>query len=457
MEPIFNVRQQSEIYIGPTSDILPGVLPGGRVVVVSDATIDRLYHPMLAPYDTVLIGLGESIKTLQTVESIYRRFIELGVDRSTFVLGIGGGIVTDVAGFAAATYMRGLDFGFVSTTLLGQVDASVGGKNGVNVDGYKNMAGTFSQPRFVICDPGMLRTLSDREFRAGLAEVVKAAIIADADLFARIEATTFDDLRSDTDLLTDAISAAVRVKADIVERDEHETGDRRKLNLGHTLAHAIEKCYQPDESWRSGGRRHGPDRRRRGEAGRSDCLPTATGSSNVLEKLGFDLTPPVDVKRLLKEVGKDKKSEDGMLRIVLPVGIGDCEVRPMPHCRVSPRSLRDRASTTHHPYNRKTPLDGGVFSIYDTLSVKSRSCVLSFSDVGVPVGDGLPRDARFDRGACHGGRHGAEQPRVERFGNQVVAAEFEFCPAHRRAVPCRYRLLGQFGQARVPRRASSLR
>ena len=149
MEPIFNVRQQSEIYIGPTSDILPGVLPGGRVVVVSDATIDRLYHPMLAPYDTVLIGLGESIKTLQTVESIYRRFIELGVDRSTFVLGIGGGIVTDVAGFAAATYMRGLDFGFVSTTLLGQVDASVGGKNGVNVDGYKNMAGTFSQPRFV--------------------------------------------------------------------------------------------------------------------------------------------------------------------------------------------------------------------------------------------------------------------------------------------------------------------
>ena len=219
MEPIFNVRQQSEIYIGPTSDILSGVLPGGRVVVVSDATIDRLYHPML-------VGLGESIKTLQTVESIYRRFIELGVDRSTFVLGIGGGIVTDVAGFAAATYMRGLDFGFVSTTLLGQVDASVGGKNGVNVDGYKNMAGTFSH----------------REFRAGLAEVVKAAIIADADLFARIEATTFDDLRSNTDLLTDAVSASIRVKADIVERDERESGDRRKLNLGHTLAHAIEKC-----------------------------------------------------------------------------------------------------------------------------------------------------------------------------------------------------------------------
>ena len=330
MEPIFNVRQQSEIYIGPTADILPGVLPGGRVVVVSDATIDRLYHPMLAPYDTVLIGLGESIKTLQTVESIYRRFIELGVDRSTFVLGIGGGIVTDVAGFAAATYMRGLDFGFVSTTLLGQVDASVGGKNGVNVDGYKNMAGTFSQPRFVICAPGMLRTLSDREFRAGLAEVVKAAIIADADLFARIEATTFDDLRSDTDLLTDAVSASIRVKADIVERDERESGDRRKLNLGHTLAHAIEKCT---------------NRLNHGEAVAVGTALIADASvklgvltaedrdriAGVLKKLGFDLTPPVDVKRLLKEVGKDKKNEDGMLRIVVPIGIGDCDVRRMSH------------------------------------------------------------------------------------------------------------------------------
>ena len=330
MEPIFNVRQQSEIYIGPTSDILPGVLPGGRVVVVSDATIDRLYHPMLAPYDTVLIGLGESIKTLQTVESIYRRFIELGVDRSTFVLGIGGGIVTDVAGFAAATYMRGLSFGFVSTTLLGQVDASVGGKNGVNVDGYKNMAGTFKQPRFVICDPEMLRTLSDREFRAGLAEVVKAAIIADADLFARIEATTFDDLRSDTDLLTDAVSASIRVKADIVERDERESGDRRKLNLGHTLAHAIEKCT---------------NRLNHGEAVAVGTALIADASvklgvltaedrdriAGVLKKLGFDLTPPVDVKRLLKEVGKDKKNEDGMLRIVVPIGIGDCDVRRMSH------------------------------------------------------------------------------------------------------------------------------
>ena len=328
MEPLFNVRSRSGIYIGPVKDILSGVLPEGRVVVVSDATIDRLYHPLLEKYDSVLIGLGESVKTLQTVETIYRRFIELGVDRSTFVLAVGGGIVTDVAGFAASTYMRGLKFGFVSTTLLGQVDASVGGKNGVNVDGYKNMAGTFTQPQFVICDPGLLRTLPDREFRAGLAEVVKAAIIADADLFGRIENTTFEALRTDTDLLTDAVSAAIRVKADIVERDEHESGDRRKLNLGHTLAHAIEKC--------SNRMNHGEavavgTALIAGAAVKLGVLSEADRDRivHVLMQLGFDLTPPVDVKRLLKEVGKDKKNEEGILRIVLPVGIGDCEVRPM--------------------------------------------------------------------------------------------------------------------------------
>ena len=328
MEPLFNVRSRSGIYIGPVKDILSGVLPEGRVVVVSDATIDRLYLPLLEKYDTVLIGLGESVKTLQTVETIYRRFIELGVDRSTFVLAVGGGIVTDVAGFAASTYMRGLKFGFVSTTLLGQVDASVGGKNGVNVDGYKNMAGTFTQPQFVICDPGLLRTLPDREFRAGLAEVVKAAIIADADLFGRIENTTFEALRTDTDLLTDAVSAAIRVKADIVERDEHESGDRRKLNLGHTLAHAIEKC--------SNRMNHGEavavgTALIAGAAVKLGVLSEADRDRivHVLMQLGFDLTPPVDVKRLLKEVGKDKKNEEGILRIVLPVGIGDCEVRPM--------------------------------------------------------------------------------------------------------------------------------
>ena len=233
-----------------------------------------------------------------------------------------------MAGFAAATYMRGVAFGFVPTTLLGQVDAAVGGKNGVNVDGYKNMAGTFTQPQLVICDPALLRTLPDREFRAGLAEVVKAAVIADADLFACIAQSTFGQLRSDAELLADVVAAAVRVKTDIVGRDERERGERRKLNLGHTLAHAIEKC--------SPAMNHGEavavgTALIADAAVRLGVLPDAdrVRIRELLARLGFDLTPPVAMPLLLKEVVRDKKREDGLLHVVLPVGIGDCEVRKM--------------------------------------------------------------------------------------------------------------------------------
>lgn len=325
MKPLFNVHGHSEVYVGRVGEILPEVLPAGHVVVVSDETVAALYPDLLAPYEQVLIGRGEGHKTLETVGEIYRRFIELGVDRQSFVLCVGGGIVTDVGGFAASTYMRGVQFGFISTTLLGQVDASVGGKNGVNVEGYKNMAGTFTQPRFVLCDPAMLLTLPDREFRAGLSEVVKAAVIDDAPLFERIEKSSFKDLRTQPTLLADAISGAIGVKAAIVERDEREMGDRRKLNLGHTLAHAIEKC--------SSEMNHG-EAVAVGTVLIADAAVklgrlASTGRDRirrVLENLGFNLTPPVPVSRLLEEVGKDKKNVNGELRIVIPTQIGRCDV-----------------------------------------------------------------------------------------------------------------------------------
>lgn len=328
MEPTFDLFAQSGIYIGPAGELLPGLLPSGRVVAVIDPNVARHWSALAERYDTVLVGTGERSKTLRSVERIYRRFIELGVDRSTFVLAVGGGIVTDMAGFAAATYMRGLRFGFVSTTLLGQVDASVGGKNGVNIDGYKNMAGTFAQPEFVVCDPGLLASLPPREFRSGLAELVKAAIIADAGLFARLEGVDFETLRRDSDLLADAIAAAVRVKVDIVGRDERETGERRKLNLGHTLAHAIEKCSSAmnhGEAVAVGTALMARAAVRAGLLGAGDCDRIAA----LLGRLGFDLRPPVPLERLLEEVAHDKKRLGDVLHIVLPAGIGDCTVRPM--------------------------------------------------------------------------------------------------------------------------------
>ena len=144
------ITSKSRVYIGEAGALLAELLPEKRVIVISDTGVDCLQHGLLAPYDTILVGRGESAKSLAMLDGIYRRLIELGADRSSFILGVGGGVVTDIAGFVASTYMRGVEFGFVTTTLLGAVDASVGGKNGVNVGGYKNMVGTFSQQKFVV-------------------------------------------------------------------------------------------------------------------------------------------------------------------------------------------------------------------------------------------------------------------------------------------------------------------
>lgn len=328
MERNIEIKGRSRVVVGSVSEWLPHLLPDKRVVVVSDTNIDRHYHSLLSNFDHVLIGQGEASKTLHTVDLIYKRFIELGVDRSSFVLGIGGGIVTDIAGFVAATYMRGVEFGFISTTLLGEVDASVGGKNGVNVEGYKNMVGTFCQPKFVICDVNMLRTLPAREFRAGLAEVVKSAVIADAELFATLEKCDFATLQRDTALLEEIVFRAISVKAAIVERDEREQGDRRKLNLGHTLAHAIEKLSSKmnhGEAVAVGLRMITDIAEQGGALGSCDAARIRA----LLEKIGFSLESPVERRRLLAAVRKDKKSEGDDIFIVVPRAIGDCMVEKM--------------------------------------------------------------------------------------------------------------------------------
>ena len=324
-----NIKDRSRVVVGNVGELLPALLPHKRVVVVSDTNIDRHYHSLIEPYDHVLIGLGEASKTLLTLDAIYRRFIELGVDRSCFVLAIGGGIVTDVAGFAASTFMRGLEFGFISTSLLGQVDASVGGKNGVNVDGYKNMVGTFTQPKFVICDVDLLRTLSPREFRTGLAEIIKAAVIADAELFEMLEQADFSTLQRDSDSLREMVYRAIKVKADIVERDERESGDRRLLNLGHTLAHAIEKSsskFNHGEAVAVGLAMIAE------VAANRDMLAVADKERIValLERAGFALEPPVEVRTLLKAVKRDKKAEGDSIHVVFPLGVGNCCVEKMP-------------------------------------------------------------------------------------------------------------------------------
>ena len=304
------------------------MLPNRRVVVITDENVDRLYPDLVHRYEHIIIGIGEEIKNLHTVSRIYDELMALGADRKTFLLGIGGGIVTDITGFVAATYMRGVEFGFVSTTLLGQVDASIGGKNGVNVADYKNMVGTITQPSFVISDVEMLRTLPERELRAGMAEVVKSAIVGDRELFDFIARNASEDIYRSTKSMQYIVRRAMAVKMAIVEEDERENGKRIMLNLGHTIGHAIEKSTHELNH---------------GEAvavgmlliSRVACrlgiinLADEVAIEELLLKLGFSFDLPVSMEEVLKATHKDKKKDEGVINVVLPVEIGECEVRTM--------------------------------------------------------------------------------------------------------------------------------
>lgn len=231
----------SKIHVGERLDNVPHYLPDRQCVIITDNRVQALYGHRFPAGSVISIGTGEGIKTLATVEKIYRELIGLGADRSTFILGIGGGIVCDITGFVASTYMRGLAFGFVSTTLLSQVDASVGGKNGVNFDAYKNMVGVFCQPAFVICDPALLGTLPQEEISNGFAEIVKHGLIADVEMVGYIEANMEKALQLDEAVISKLVEDSVRLKASVVQQDEREAGERKKLNFGHTVGHALEK------------------------------------------------------------------------------------------------------------------------------------------------------------------------------------------------------------------------
>ena len=319
----------STVVIGRVLDELEGFIPKDKkVIVITDSNVYTYYKEQIDRYEGIVIGLGEENKTLETLDGIYSELIAMGADRESFILGFGGGIVTDIAGFAASTYMRGLRFGFVATTLLAQVDASVGGKNGVNCDGYKNMVGTFNQPEFVLCDSFVLKTLPQREFRGGLAEIFKSGLIRDSDLFVLFEKHTFDDFRRDDSLLQEAVTRAVKVKKTIVEADEKEHGERKLLNLGHTFAHAIEKStrqFQHGEAVSIGLVMIADLSVRMGLL----SLDDATRIKNVVERMGLPADSGIPLETLFEALKSDKKKDADSVSLILPKGVGHCEIRKM--------------------------------------------------------------------------------------------------------------------------------
>jgi 3-dehydroquinate synthase len=231
---------KSEILIGTNWESFIRYVPAENSVIITDNNLLKHYGKSFPVRRVLSVEPGEKSKKLGVINDLATQLLDLGIDRAGFIVGIGGGVVCDIAGFLASVYMRGIRFGFVSTSLLSQVDASVGGKNGVNVGSVKNILGNFTQPEFVICDTDMLRTLPEEEYISGLAEVIKAGMILDEGLIEILEQNIESILKRDSQLLQTLVSRSVNIKASVVREDEKEKGRRMLLNFGHTFGHAIE-------------------------------------------------------------------------------------------------------------------------------------------------------------------------------------------------------------------------
>ncbi len=326
MEKITIKGSQSDsiLIIGEDYKNYKNYLPKKQVIVLIDDKVRGIYGEYFNDYKVIEIGQTEKIKTLSTIEYILKKLIEYKADRSSFLLAVGGGIICDIGGFAASVYLRGIDFGFISTTLLSQVDASVGGKNGVNFQGFKNMVGVFNQPKFVICDPEMLKTLDSDDLNNGFAEIVKHTLIADATMFAFLEQNAKMALNLNSTFIEELISNSIKIKSNIVNKDEKEKGERRKLNLGHTYGHAVEKVL---------GVSHGKSVSiglavaaklsvDRGSLTQNDYQRVI----NLLKALKLPVTMPEKHSEIIDALIMDKKREGSIIHFVLMNGIGNVTI-----------------------------------------------------------------------------------------------------------------------------------
>jgi len=309
--------------------------PQAKLFLVSSGPILKLWGDPLrqylanAGYDCAVLEMadGESSKRLATAEGLARKLVRLGADRRSVVIALGGGVVGDVAGFLASIFMRGIPVIQVPTTLVAQVDSSIGGKTGVNLVSGKNLLGTFHQPLAVIADPDVLSTLSEREYRSGLFEAMKYGVIRNPQIFDLMETNREALLRRDAEILEQLIVECVRVKADVVSADEREGGERRILNYGHTIGHALESATSYKHFLH--GEAVGWGMIAAAMIGRSLKVTEAGAAQRIIAMvLAYGSLPGVDVngKRVLKLLQSDKKTMGGVPHFILATRIGRVEV-----------------------------------------------------------------------------------------------------------------------------------
>ena len=328
--------------IARAGELMRPFLPRGRTAVVTDETVERLHGAELKAAlkaqgiasDWIVMPPGEGTKSWQGLAEVSDRLLALGLDRGDVVTAFGGGVIGDLAGFAASIYKRGVDFIQIPTTLLAQVDSSVGGKTAIDTPRGKNLIGAFHQPRLVLADLDVLGTLSDREMRAGYAEVIKYGLLGDFAFFEWLEREGAHVLQRRPDALAHAVARSVEMKAEIVGADEKEAAARALLNLGHTFGHALESetgygeallhgeavaigCAQAFRFSASQGLCTGQD------AARAEAAIAASGLPTRMDRLeGF----PFAADALIRHMGQDKKAEGGRLTFVLARRLGEAFV-----------------------------------------------------------------------------------------------------------------------------------
>lgn len=307
---------------------LPDLYPGRRFILLSEEYVWNLLPESLKKGPSIVFPSGESHKNQQTADQIIKELIRLRADKESILIGIGGGVVTDLAGYVASTYMRGMGLGLVPTTLLAMVDAAIGGKNGVDVEGHKNMVGTIYQPGFVLFDPSLLKTLPEPEWASGFAEIIKHACIADAELFSELQQHNTDHYRQSPDALSALVKRNVLIKTAIVREDEQGNGKRHLLNFGHTLGHPIEIMA---------GLPHG-------HAVAAGMMLAAGISEEIngfsslekkslgilIEQYGLPVFVKTDVAKLIGLAVMDKKKSGDSIRFVLLQQIGQAVTKHIP-------------------------------------------------------------------------------------------------------------------------------
>ncbi len=232
--------KKTNIFFDADFSLIETKLQKDKTIFITDENVYAAHLKKFSGWKSIVIKAGEQFKNQQTVDSIIQKLIDLHADRQTFIVGIGGGVITDIAGFVASIYMRGIKFAFVPTSILAMVDACIGGKNGIDVGVYKNLVGVINHPEFLLYDYSFLETLPDEEWVNGFAEIIKHACIKDLDMFQFLEKHSIMKVRASLEDTATIIKRNVEIKYNVVVNDEKETGERKLLNFGHTIGHAIE-------------------------------------------------------------------------------------------------------------------------------------------------------------------------------------------------------------------------